>query len=115
MSMTHLKPEHEKILLAIFREHLSQTPVSVFAFGSQTRPSHRVDSDLDLLIHAQVGIPLSAMAQLKGAFEDSDLPFRVDIVNRADVGLEFYHRIEKDLTLLWTSDGNVPFSCNVFA
>jgi predicted nucleotidyltransferase len=107
MPVTYLKPEHEKILCAILREHLPQMPVSVFVFGSRTRRSHRVDSDLDLLIDAQGEIPLSIMAKLKGAFEDSNLPFRVDVANRTDVSSEFYQKIQEDLTLLWASNSEV--------
>jgi predicted nucleotidyltransferase len=52
---------------------------------------------LDLLIDTQEQIPLSTIAQLKESFEESDLPFHVDIVLRTDISPEFYRRIQEDL------------------
>jgi predicted nucleotidyltransferase len=102
--MTNLTLKHENILLTILREYFHHLPLSVFVFGSRAGASPRTDSDLDLLIDSAEEIPLSTIAKLKEALEDSDLPFRVDIVLRTDVSPEFYQRIRGDLTLLYRSN-----------
>lgn len=105
--MTNFKPQHEQILLDILGAYFRDTPVSVYVFGSRAGTSPRVDSDLDLLLDARDEVPLSTIAQLKEAFEDSDLPFRVDVVLRMDVSPEFYQKIQEDLILLCTFKGTV--------
>lgn len=96
--MTTLKPEHKQILVSILDTYFHATPLSVFIFGSRASGSARPDSDLDLLLDAQDEIPLSTLAKLKEAFEESDLPFRVDVVCRADISPEFDQRIRAGLT-----------------
>ena len=103
--MTHLKPEQAHILRTILRTHLRQTPFTVYVFGSRASGSPRPDSDVDLLLDTQGKIPLSTLAQLKEDFEESELPFRVDVVLRADISSEFYQRIKDDLTLLCAFSG----------
>lgn len=95
--MIHLTPQHANIVRAILSEYFDGTPLCVFVFGSRARTSARIDSDLDLLIDTQEQIPLSTIAQLKESFEESDLPFHVDIVLRTDISPEFYQRIQEDL------------------
>ena len=101
-----LKPEHIRSLRCILRAHLCHAPCRVFVFGSRTGPGYRPASDIDLLLDSEVDIPLSTLARLKGAFEESDLPFRVDVVLRSALSSTFYQRIRKDLTLLCQFDGN---------
>lgn len=98
--MMSLKPEHKQILVSILETYFHDTSLSVFVFGSRAGTSPRPDSDLDLLLDAQAGIPLSTLGRLKEAFEESDLPFRVDVVCRADISPDFYRRIQADLTPL---------------
>lgn len=104
--MTSLKREHSETLRAILGQYFRHTPTSVFVFGSRTGQAYRPDSDVDLLIETQEEIPLNTLARLKEAFEESDLPFRVDVVLRTDVSPEFYQRIQEDLTPLCAFSGS---------
>jgi len=91
-----LQPAHTTLLRAILRTYLGERPVRVYAFGSRARGDCRADSDLDLLLDDQEEIPLSTVTMLKEAFEDSCLPFRVDVVRRTDLSPEFYQHIHRD-------------------
>ena len=102
MTIMSLKPEHKQILVSILKTYFHDTSLSVFMFGSRTGTSPRPDSDLDLLLDTQAEIPFSTLARLKEAFEESDLPFRVDVVCRADISPEFYQHLQADLTPLCT-------------
>jgi len=57
-------------------------------FGSRTQGTARRYSDLDIGL---AGEPLSAavMAAVGAALEESDLPYRVDVVNLSELGDEF--------------------------
>jgi uncharacterized protein len=101
----HLTPEHEHTLHTILHQSLRSLPLTVYVFGSRAGKSPRPDSDLDLLLDIQGDLPLSMLSQLKEALEESNLPFRVDVVCRTDVSPEFYQRIKDDLIPLWRQGG----------
>lgn len=50
-------------------------------FGSRAGGRARRTSDLDLAIDAGRRLTLDEIARLAGAFRDSDLPYRVDLVD----------------------------------
>jgi len=55
----------------------------VYVFGSRITENIKSHADLDLVVE-QVGkesIPLVLILDLKAAFEESDLPFKVDVVD----------------------------------
>lgn len=63
----------------ILSEHVPECEVR--AFGSRVRGTHRKYSDLDLVVRCGGQIDFSSMNRLQEAFENSMLPFRVDIVD----------------------------------
>lgn len=71
----------------------SGTRVSVFgsrATGRRLKPH----SDLDLLIDSPVELQLMAMADVREALAESDLPFSVDLLDRREASAEFLSQIE---------------------
>lgn len=71
--------ENQKIILS---KILGDLPNKIYVFGSRARNTARPDSDLDLCIFPVKGSPISLtrMALLREAFENSKLPFVVDLV-----------------------------------
>ena len=67
----------------------------VWVFGSRTTKVHHRYSDLDLLLRGKTPIPLETLAYLSEAFADSDLPFKVDIVDWNRVSNEFKESVGK--------------------
>lgn len=57
--------------------------VTVFAFGSRVNGRAKKHSDLDLGLEAQQSLDWQQMARLREAFDESDLPIRVDVVDWA--------------------------------
>lgn len=72
----------------------------VYAFGSRVKNQHRSYSDLDLLIEGQEALPKEDIYKLQEAFEESDLPFRVDISDSAKVSDSFKTCIKNELVKL---------------
>lgn len=64
------------------------------AFGSRLGRSHHRYSDLDIAVKAPGKIPLAQLSALEEAFADSDLPFRVDIVDLHRASPEFRCMVE---------------------
>jgi len=71
---------HRQLVLAIVGAVLPQG-ARVWAFGSRTNGRARRYSDLDLAIDAGRRLTLDEAARLAEDFSDSDLPYKVDIVD----------------------------------
>ncbi|MFN3964397.1 MAG: nucleotidyltransferase family protein [Silanimonas lenta] len=85
-----IAPEHWRIVRQILRQH------PVWAFGSRARRAARPLSDLNLAITTDRPLPLSVHAALAEAFSESDLPYKVDVVDWATTSEAFRKRIERD-------------------
>ena len=83
-----LSDEHRRIALAILQRHLP-AGASVWVFGSRATGRPRAYSDLDLAIDAGRVLTLDETAELREAFTDSDLPYRVDIVDWHAIAEDF--------------------------
>lgn len=68
----------------------------VWAFGSRARYTAKPYSDLDLALITDAPLSLAAMANIQSAFEASDLPIRVDIVDWASTSEAFRKIIAHD-------------------
>lgn len=62
-------------------------------FGSRARGTPKPYSDLDLVIMGDTPLPLSTLGQLQDAFANSDLPWRVDVVDWASTSPAFQSHI----------------------
>ena len=56
----------------------------VRAFGSRVNGKAKKFSDLDIVIMSETPISSVKMASLKDAFSESNLPFRVDVLDWSD-------------------------------
>ena len=83
--------EQRRTVLALLNRHLPDT--AAWACGSRVKGTSRPTSDLDLVVFA--GPKQSAqVAELREAFEESNLPFRVDLFVWDEVPESFRKHIE---------------------
>lgn len=98
MSRLDLSPEALEMVQAILRRHLPGREVRVF--GSRVTGRSRRFSDLDLVVMGEEPLAGSLSSSLAEAFRESDLPFKVDVLDWAQIGPEFRQVIsEKSQTL----------------
>ncbi len=74
-----ISPEQWEIVQNILRKHAPQC--EVWAFGSRAKKSARKYSDLDLVIVSEIPLGIAALAVLSEDFSESDLPWKVDVVD----------------------------------
>ena len=79
-----LPAEHRRLVLSILRANL-QPSTKVWVFGSRASGRARRYSDLDLAIDAGRPLTLDEIAALAEVFSDSDLPYKVDVVDWNDL------------------------------
>lgn len=98
--MSGLADRHLRIVRGILTRHIPDA--TVWIYGSRARGRARSWSDLDLAILAADGkeIDFARIGKLAADFEESDLPFRVDITDLAAVSADFRREIQKDFAVL---------------
>lgn len=74
----------------------------VYLFGSRATGKHRKNSDIDLAIKAKNN-PNFKIDKLKNLFEESDLPYKVDLVNWHEIIDDYLPSIKKEKRLLWSA------------
>ena|SRR5207248_7938383 len=94
-----LSPDHKQTVFAILRTHLPQA-VKAWVFGSRATGRARLYSDLDLAIDAGRRLTLDERASLTEAFCDSDLPYKVDVVDWQDLDARWRAAIAGERILL---------------
>ena len=85
-----------KEILGILKRFLA-TDTQVYAFGSRVKGTNKRFSDLDLALKSSNTILQSVFDSLNIAFENSLLPFKVDIIDLNNVDSEFKKAIFDDL------------------
>ena len=89
-----IRPDHWQIVRHILRLHVPQ--YAVWAFGSRAKWTAKPHSDLDLAIITDKPLPLSVSAALADDFSESNLPWKVDVVDWAATSESFRKVIERD-------------------
>ena len=101
--MIHVTDGELEIILKILENHAPQG--EVWAFGSRQKGTHGKHSDLDLAVVGDGRQPLSVIGNLKEAFEDSTLPYRVDVLDYHTVLPSFREIIDASHEVIFRSEG----------
>jgi predicted nucleotidyltransferase len=96
-----IEPYHLSIVCKILNENLKDLNSNVYVFGSRAIGTAKKYSDLDLAIdYCGQKIPFEVYAKLSISFENSLLPYKVDIIDLNLVSDQFKKVINDDLTIL---------------
>ena len=87
-----IAPEEAAVVRSILQSRIPDRPV--WAFGSRTKGKARRRSDLDLAVGGNEPLSLRTRSELAEDFDQSDLPYRVDVVDLATITPEFRSNIE---------------------
>jgi uncharacterized protein len=95
-----IEPSHLKIVQDILDQYLDRSMI-VWVFGSRAKGRVKPFSDLDLVLENTTGKPVeeNKMIDVKNAFEESDLPWKVDVLDWNKITSDFQkiileHRIQ---------------------
>jgi predicted nucleotidyltransferase len=90
--MINLNIDALQLVKAILKEYIPDE--SVYLFGSRCTGQIKPYSDIDLAIITDKPISPLTMALLDNAFKESDLPYKVDIVDCSTIDQSFKNIIE---------------------
>jgi predicted nucleotidyltransferase len=91
MTSIQIEQRHFEIIQKI----LNQFAITAFVFGSRAKNTAKPLSDLDLCLKQTYD--KTTLRKLHDAFEESDLPFKVDVVIWTELSEGFKKHIENDL------------------
>lgn len=92
--MLDLHPDHRAEVRRILAERVPGA--KAWAFGSRVKGTARRFSDLDLAIDAGTELDLATLADLRHAFQESDLPMSVDLLDLRAVRPSFRRRVGQE-------------------
>lgn len=92
------RPEDLETVLEILRKHVPTR--RVVAFGSRATGRSKPFSDLDLAVMGESSVSIATLAALADEFDESTLPFKVDIVDWATTAQSFRDIIARDAVTL---------------
>ena len=92
-SPVDIRPDHLELVQGILHEHLP-VGVKVWVFGSRANWTTKDSSDLDLALEGKSQLSYKVLGTLKDAFEDSSLPYTVDVVDLNGIGDSFRQIVE---------------------
>ncbi len=90
--MLHIEPRHLALVLSILRHYPAYR---YYAYGSRAKGAAARFSDLDICVKG--GMMLGEKVHLLEAFENSNLPYKVDVTLWEDCDDVFKNLIESDL------------------
>lgn len=101
--MLDVSPAELGIVRAILRKHVPDH--EVWAFGSRIKGTARRYSDFDLAVMTDQPLSVAIMGAMQEDFSESDLPFRVDILDWAATQDSFRCVVESDRVLVQSASG----------
>lgn len=98
MAELDIRSDHLAMVRDILQKHVPQH--TVWVFGSRAKGNAKPYSDLDLCVVSDKPLDFSVLASLADDFSESDLPWRVDVVDWANTRESFRKIIAQDKVVL---------------
>ena len=97
--MIDLRPEQLALVRRLLAAHVPECEVR--AFGSRTKGTAKPYSDLDLMVMGKAKLERSRLNRLEEAFEESTLPFRVEVMDGWTLSVPFREAIAGEAVQVW--------------
>ena len=88
-----INEKEECIIQAILKDY----PYDFFYYGSRVKGNYTKLSDLDILLKNETEVPYSVIEDIELKFNESKIPYIVNISQYANMDENFYNLIKNDL------------------
>ena len=86
-------------LKEVFNQYLANEKVKIFLFGSRARKSNYPFSDIDIGIIPYGKIDENKLTLIKEKIENSNIPYKVEIINFNNTSEDFRKEALKDIEI----------------
>ena len=84
----------------ILLQRLKDQPIKAYLFGSRAKGNARRNSDIDIALSSNLSDLLWVLSQIREDFEESSIPYHVDVVDLNSFDDAIKQKILKD-AILW--------------
>ena len=96
-----LEQRHIDFILQILHNNIPQKDAKFYIFGSRTKGNYKEYSDIDIAVQLQEGkLSADTLGKILLEFNDSTLPYEVDVVDLNAIDEKFRSIIENSLVQL---------------
>ncbi len=100
--MINLDTDSLSLLKKMLAQHVNS--YEVWLFGSRATATIKPHSDIDLVIITKTPLPISVLAALSTALSESDLPYKVDLVDWSTIDDTFKNIIKKNYVIIQSAE-----------
>lgn len=97
----NVSQKHYQELITLLEKYMPNT--CIWAYGSRIKGNAKTHSDLDLVAFSKPE-QQTALFNLKEAFEESNLPFRVDLFSWDEIPEDFQNNIKKNKVVIYNGE-----------
>ena len=99
--MFGLEDRHLDFVLSVLKRNISDVDAKFYIFGSRVKGTNKKYSDIDIAVDLNgKKLDISILGKIFLEFQDSTLPYEVDVVDLNSIDEKFRNLIKKDLVLL---------------
>ena len=99
--MFGLEDRHLDFVLSVLKRNISDVDVKFYVFGSRAKGTNKKYSDIDIAVDLNgKKLDVSILGKILIEFQESTLPYEVDVVDLNSIDEDFRNLIKKDLVLL---------------
>lgn len=95
-----IDPKLQNDIKDIVFKYLDSINTKVFVFGSRVSETNRKYSDIDLGFESNKSIPYSLVLDIEDEFENSNIPYSVDVVDFSKVSDKFKNIAKQNVMYL---------------
>jgi len=98
--MICLDEKYLEIIREIVNREIRDEHAELYLFGSRARGENRQTSDIDLALRSDTDLT-STLVRLREKFEESLIPYEVDVLQLEKAGEAFQEEIKREGVLIW--------------
>lgn len=99
--MFGLEDRHLDFVLSVLKRNISDVDAKFYIFGSRAKGTNKKYSDIDIAVDLNgKKLDVSILGKILIEFQESTLPYEVDVVDLNSIDEDFRNLIKKDLVLL---------------
>ena len=99
--MFGLEDRHLDFVLSVLKRNISDVDAKFYIFGSRVKGTNKKYSDIDIAVDLNgKKLDVSILGKILIEFQESTLPYEVDVVDLNSIDENFRNLIKKDLVLL---------------